>query len=113
MKWLRQTNPDNDNDLSLVEYFPDVPISTPVAMVSELLMEELEQANNETLPSDSPQGDAKEGDTETSIVLPGEESVETTKKRIHCDGDGTDIDNMVLKEEVSYDIFRSILFNLY
>ena len=53
-----------------------------------VLMEELESANNETLSSDSPQGDA-----ETSIVLPGQESVETTQKSIRCDGGSTDIDN--------------------
>ena len=40
------------------------------------------------MPSDSPQGDTK-----TSIVLPGEESVETTQKNIRCDGGSTDINN--------------------
>ena len=84
MQWLRQNHPD-DNDL---DYFPDVLIAIPVAIGSELLMEELEPANNETLSSDSPQGDA-----ETSIVLPGQESVETTQKSIRCDGGNTDIDN--------------------
>ena len=89
MQWLRQNHPD-DNDLSLVlvDYFPDVLIATPVAIGSELLMEELEPANNETLSSDSPQGDA-----ETSIVLRGQESVETTQKSIQCDGGSTDIDS--------------------
>ena len=84
MQWLRQNHPD-DNDL---DYFPDVLIAIPVAIGSELLMEELEPANNETLSSDSPQGDA-----ETSIVLPGQESVEMTQKSIRCDGGSTDIDN--------------------
>ena len=87
MQWLHQNHP-YDNDLSLVDYFPDVLIATPMATGSELLIEELEPANNETLPSERPQGDA-----ETSIVLPGEESVETTQKSIRCDGGSTDIDN--------------------
>ena len=38
MQWLRQ-NHRYDNDLSLVDCFPDVLIATPVAIGSELLME--------------------------------------------------------------------------
>ena len=55
MQWLCQTHPDDDDDLSFVDYFPDIPIATPVAMGSELSMKELVPANNGTLPSDSPQ----------------------------------------------------------
>ena len=36
MQWLRQNHPDDD--LSLVDYFPDVLIATPVAIGSELLI---------------------------------------------------------------------------
>ena len=63
-------------------------IATPVAKGSELLMEELESANIEALPSDSPQSD-----TEISSVLPAEESVKTIQKSIRCKGGSTDIDS--------------------
>ena len=109
MQWLHQTHPDDDdNDLSLVDYFPDVLIATPVAIGSKLLIEELEPANNETLSSDNPQGD-----TETSIVLPMKSLLRRLRKAYDVTVVALTLTTMVLKEEVSYDIFQSILFNLY